>query len=281
MKNTSPHYLTKLKEALFAKQRTNPSFSLRAYARFLKIHPPTLSAVLNKKRPLSFKSASQITERLQLSPKEKALFLRSVREQKKSLNDINLPLLEPSQILNDESHYKVIAEWEHYAILSLMETEGFVSTSDQAIECIAKRLGITALRASTCVENLLETGLIVKNKSGSLTKTHGSVCTTEDIVSSALQKSHKENFELANKKLESTPVELRDYSSITLSLDPDLLTEAKQVIRRFRKELSSLVEAGRSREVYQLSVQLFPLSELNLKPKTNQMKEKSNEKPVH
>lgn len=251
------YYRRKLLETLAERQRRNTSYSLRAFARFLGVQPPTLSAILNGKRNLPAKQAALISERLGLTPIEKQKFMSSVTGAKLSLREFMSAQVAAfdAHTLEEELHHRIIAEWEHYAILSLIDTKGFKSDPKH----IAQRLGITPLRAASCIENLKQAKLVAQTKT--LRKSHEHLRTTDDVSSTALRQSHKEELDMAKAKLDETALELRDYSSMTVALNLEKISEAKELIKRFRREFATLVEKdSQKNEVYQLCVQLFPLT---------------------
>ena len=55
-------------------------------------------------------------------------------------------------------------------------------------------------------------------------------------------------------------LEFREISSLSLAVDPDKVSEAKALIKKFKEELTELMTEGDVREVYQFNVQLFPIS---------------------
>ena len=57
--------------------RTNSSYSLRAFARSLKIEPSALSQIINKKRPLTEKMKLRLGSALGLGVRELELMLMS------------------------------------------------------------------------------------------------------------------------------------------------------------------------------------------------------------
>ena len=69
------YYITKIKECLSLKQKENPHYSLRAFSRDLNLHCATLSQILNGKRGLPLKRATDVVIKLDLSPQEKTLFM--------------------------------------------------------------------------------------------------------------------------------------------------------------------------------------------------------------
>lgn len=249
------YYLKKLKEDFSRRTRVNPSFSLRAYARYLGVHPSTLSQVLLGNRPLPRKAENEILERLRLSAKERTLFRESLGHKKPRLDQIRMRPSDERYLL-DEAYFQIIAEWEHYAVLTLFDCHDF----EPAHEHIQRRLNISKPRVEVVLANLLKFGLLKRNKKGALVKAHASVRTTEDVASHALRASHFDTLDLGKRKLEEVPLELRDFSSMMVALDEDKLPEAKQIIREFRQKMLALLKDGKRSTVFQLAIQFYPIS---------------------
>jgi len=262
--NTHYYYLNRIIEDLSLKQRQNPQYSLRAYARDMDMHPSTMSKIIKGQRPLPLKDSAKFIERLNLGPKEKTLFMESLMLTKVSLSQIKVSPIDERFML-DESHDKVISEWEHYALMELFNIKGFVCTPDE----VSRRLGITIIRATAVINNMTHLEILTIDESGDLVRTHRSLRTTEDVKSTSLRKAHKETLELAKVKLEEVEVELRDFSATTVALDPKKLPEAKAIIREFRLKMAELLRDGERTEVYRMAVQLFPLT-----PTDNENKQK-------
>jgi uncharacterized protein (TIGR02147 family) len=110
------------------------------------------------------------------------------------------------------------------------------------------------------VETLLRLGLLSRSGSGELTLTGKNFTTTDRVRSSAVRKGHENNLNLARKSLESDPVDARDFSAITMAIDPARLEEATQLIREFRDRICTFLEGGKKQQVYKLCIQLFPMT---------------------
>ena len=248
------HYLSKLKDVFSIRQKKNPHYSLRAYARDLGLSPATISQVLNGHRKLPVKYVQDVAKNLALSPFESSLFLESFYRDKTKLHQIQIDPQEES-ILLDESYYRVISEWEHYAVLTLFDVKDFIPEPSN----IASRLGILLNRAEVVLHNLLTCGLLKEDSAKGFVKAQGRVRTAEDVPSQALKNSHLENLDLAKDKL-SLPIDQRDFSSVTFALDPQRIPMAKAIIREFREKMMSLMKEGELSEVYQMAIQFYPLS---------------------
>ncbi len=251
-------YLEKIRAGFSMRQRTNPTYSLRAYGRDLGIHPSTLSQVLLGRRPLPLKLSTQVADHLRLNARERTLFFDSLGKRRVSLDQIQISA-EDTRFLLDETYFQIIAEWEHYAALTLFECEDF----DPSPAEIARRLKIQVNRAEVVLINLIRFGLLKRLPSGELRPSHPSVRTTEDVASAALKASHRETLEMGKEKLDKVPPDLRDFSSMMVAIDPARLPEVKIVIREFRQKLSELLKSGAHTEVYQLGIQFYPLTDLD------------------
>jgi uncharacterized protein (TIGR02147 family) len=258
----TPYYLKKLREQFSRRQRGNHSYSLRAFARDLKIHPSTLSLVMLGKRPLPLKDAAKVLNGLGLNAKERTLFNESLGKKHLSLDKIQISATDDRAFLDEETYFQVIAEWEHYAVLTLFDCDDFEPTPAN----ISKALKVSVVRAEVVLENLLRYGLVKKSEHGILSKAFPRVRTTEDIASEALKASHQDTLVLSQQKLKEVPVELRDFSSLTVAIDLEKLTEAKTIIREFRQKMGELLKTGHKTDVYQLAVQFFPLTQATVNP---------------
>jgi uncharacterized protein (TIGR02147 family) len=257
MQRNQNYYIWKLKEDLSLRQKTNPQYSLRAYAKHLGVHSSTLSQILNGKRALPLKSSLHIIRKLSLGPIEQTLFMESIYKKKTQLDQIKIDENTDRFIL-DESYFKVIAEWEHYAIITLFDVADFTPTTKD----ISKRLNITETRTEVVINNLITSGLLKYDDKRRLKKAHNQVRTTEDIASTALQLSHLETLEIGKNKLKDLEVELRDFSSSTMAMDIKQITEIKALIREFRQKILSLVKTGQKSDVFQLAIQFYPLTQI-------------------
>jgi uncharacterized protein (TIGR02147 family) len=256
MELTSAYYLAKIREGLSLKQRSNPHYSLRAYARDIGIHPATLSQIINGKRALPVKDSEKVIKKLNLGPKERSLFIDSLTKSR-TFNQIKINE-EDNRILLDESHYKIISEWEHFAVLELFHIDDFQRTKED----VAHKLDLTLNRADVVINNLLIAKLIELDEAGKMVKVHEDVKTTDDISSQALVDSHKETMQMGIRKIDEIALELRDFSSWTLAVDLNKFHDAKLLIKEFRKKMAALLSEGDKKEVYQLAIQFYPLSNL-------------------
>ncbi|MBS1985788.1 MAG: DUF4423 domain-containing protein [Bdellovibrionales bacterium] len=246
-----PFYLAKLRSEYVARHQRNPKYSIRSFARDLRLDPSALSAVLRTKRKIPKKSLLTVAEALRLNSQQSHNFLQS-----HATADLRqLKQVESLYRLDENEHFQIIAEWEHYAILSLLQTyrpPGTISWASNA-------LGLSPSRTQQIFGRLEAAGL-VQRRGERYRSTGLRLTTSEDVASRALQQAHSNSLLRAQAKLKSLGPEMRDFSGLVCAVNLDQLDAARTLIRKFRTEFASLVEQGSRREVWQLSVQFFPLT---------------------
>ena len=152
-------------------------------------------------------------------------------------------------------NFRIISDWYHIAILELAETESFQSD----FKWIAKELGLTQLEAKLAVERLLATNLLT-SKDGKYQKTKQKLNTcSQDKTNAALIKYQKQILEKAIESIETDPLPTRNMTGMSMAIDPEKMPLAKKMIQEFMADLCDFLEADNKKQVYQLSVNLFPL----------------------
>ncbi len=242
-----------LRRQFTEKNQKNIRFSLRSFSSRLGISPGAMSELLNGRRRVSKKIAARITERLLLDPKEQSQILSQFRD----------PIVrkvqpDPTQLELNADQFKLLSDWHHFAILTLMETSNFIHNK----KWIARRLKINSHRVREALDRLLRLQLI-KKSGKTLKRTPTLISSSDEITSASVQKAHGQYLENAEKALHEIPIELRDFTSIMLAIDPDRLPEAKKMIRKFQNQMERYLEKGNRTEVYQMCIQLFPLTEIS------------------
>lgn len=226
-----------------SKNKKNPKYSVRAFARDCGINSGRMSEYLSGKRLLTESMIKKIGASLNFSDNEMNFFLSLYKKDKKSF-----------QI--DQQLLKQIYHPVYFHILSLFETENFVDTPD----FIAERLGISEQQAQQCLDTLEKNRLLQRNELGKRVPCYDVVRTTTQTPSEALRASHKLSLTKIVENLDNVDMSLRDMNSFTVSIDPIVLPMARKKIATFLEKLAANLESGRKKEVYELNVQLFPVS---------------------
>ena len=237
----------------------NPSYSLRAFAKKLAMSPGAVSELLKGQRRASLKVAEKIAEKLLLDPQERAYLFEQFPSRLKRIprHTGKNHVLKYRQLTSDQ--FEVVAEWQHFAILSLIETDNFKASP----RFIADRLGISQVSSEQAFKRLVRLGLITKTEDDKYKLTSNGFRTSDDIASVSLSRAHHQNLEKAKNSLERDEVKTRDFTFITMAVNLELIPQAKEKIRKFQDEMSALLETGNRTEVYQMCVQLYPLSKVS------------------
>ncbi len=236
-----------LLDKFLAKRKRNPSYSLRAYARDLDLPPGRLSEIINKKRLPTSKMINKIADNLLLSPNAKAAFIAN-NKSKESKTSTRYRYV-------SEDEFRTVSEWYHFAIFNLISTRNFESDP----RWISGRLGISTVEVQNAVQRLERLGLIQMKETG-WSRTNTSITTSHDLISSALKKAHLQILEMAALSLNSTPIEKRDMTSISMPISLSDMKAAKEMIKKFRRQFCQKFETELGDEVYTLNIQFFPLS---------------------
>lgn len=245
-----------LRSYFLTAQSKNPKFSLRSYSRLVGIHAGALSSIMNGKRNVSVKLAEKITRKLLINPQQRIeiLSLFPIKRSYTKSEDVVEPTTKFLEI--EASSFKLMAEWEHFAVLSLIKTSDFKND----MNWIGERLGISKFRAQEVVERLLSLGFLKITPEGELIRTKSNIRSSDDTVNLSVRKAHEETLDLAKESLHRDSLQQRDFTSLTMAFDPDKMGIAKEMIRKFQNELSEVVGVGNTKEVYRISVQFFPLT---------------------
>ena len=243
---------TLLLTELVTRVNTNPAYSLRRFASQLGISPATLSGVLAGKRRLSLKTAARVCGKLALSPQSAAQFCTSVAAEQSKLP---APAASAEYLNLSADAFQLMSDWYHYAILELTFVKGAAADP----RWFARKLGLSITQAIDAIERLKRLGLLEERR-GCYVKTKARIASPDGVASSAVRKRHAQVLGKATESLNAHSLDERDFSAMTMAIDPELLPEAKKRIAAFRRELCEFLESGKRTRVYELSLQLFPLS---------------------
>lgn len=234
-----------LLQELTARKNRNSAYSLRAFARDLGVSPAALSQYLLRKREFSKKNRLSVAERLKLSPLEQRSFENVPSER---------PPVESHEMISEDA-FRMISDWASVAIMNLAR----LKTNQSSPKWIAKRLVISVHEADEALKRLQRLGLI-QTKQGRMVRTGKPFSTSSDIPSEAIKKFHLSLLQKAQESVLEIPVELRDLTAIIMPTDPQRLEQAKQILKRARRRVADLLSTSRSKEVYVLAQQLYPLT---------------------
>lgn len=242
-----------LQNELIRRISRNQRYSLRAFAKSLRMDASLLSKVLKGKRKVSRKLVNQISDQLGLPPPESLKLLGPASPASDSDDAVKY-----RQLTLD--HFHLISDWYHYALLALTKVQGFRSS----VRWAAKALGIGTSEVNVAIERLERLGLLRIDEQGNWIEVSDFITNEAGaFTASALRTLQRQVLQMAVGALEEIPVEARDQSSMTLEIDTALLPEARTKIKRFRRDLTKqLQKTGKCDQVYHLSISLYPVTQI-------------------
>jgi uncharacterized protein (TIGR02147 family) len=243
----------------------NPSYSLRAFARDLRISPSRLCEVLGRNHHLSARMADDIAQRLDLGDEERAFFrdlvdsqagrTAAVREQARA-RLVKFRFEDDATKLRMDQ-FRAISDWYHFAILELFKTRDF---RDEA-GWIGRTLGIGEKTAKDALARLTRLGFVEVTPTGYALRRSRSV-TDSDLPSPSLRDFHRQILERAAFALHSQTkaerVSLAAVAAMDVAQLPALRAEINALVGKFAVYAAKQADAD---HVYGLTVQLFKLDE--------------------
>lgn len=237
-----------LKSELQDRQKRNPNFSVRAFARWLEISPAQLSQLMSGKRRVSVTMGYKIVEKLGLSPLERQSLMTSlpgwVETKKDSARVRQL----------QEDHFRLISDWYHFAILSLTR----LPRAEGQPLWVSSQLGISIETAREAMDRLVRLGLL--QLSPTFQQVGDPLNVNSEDPSPAIRKFHKQVLQLAAEKIDTTENQYKDFQGVTLAIDRKKIPIAKKIIDEALNKITETLESGTSNDVYSCSIQLFPLT---------------------
>lgn len=250
-----------LQSELVRRCKVNPRYSLRAFARYLKLESSYLSKLLQGKRAVTEKLIERVRAPLALGPDQVERFHQNARRSKQDRRkQRSRTTVAEFKTLTVDSFY-VVSEWYHYAILELTSVQGFKADA----RWIGRILDLPVPVVNAALERLIRLGML-KEENGVLTCKENHTTVGNDFTHAAFRNLQRSVLQMALKALDEVPFEQRDHSSITMAINSKHVPEARRRIKQFRRELMSFLQQPGERDmVYQMGIALYPVSKSDSK----------------
>jgi uncharacterized protein (TIGR02147 family) len=243
-----------LREQYLELRARNPKFSLRAYARRLKVNSGVLSAVMNGSRPVTPKFLNQIIPRMGLPPEKECQVQGDFKLKHLSRAEVSA---NKAIMLLRADEFNLISDPLHFSILSLFELQDF----EPKAEWMSKRLKAPLREVRAALERLQRLELVRKQKGG--WQTTGKVLrTSEGISDMAIKRFHEQRLEEAKAALFEIDVHDRDYLCSTVAINRRKIPLARKLVREFLEKLEEVLGEDPKDEVYRVGIEIFPVSGL-------------------
>jgi uncharacterized protein (TIGR02147 family) len=250
------------------KKKTSHAFSYRYFSAKAGFASPVfLKLVIEGKRNLSRASIDKFCGALQLTKKESSYFKSLVlfdqakfadekQEHYMALRSIESSV---SEKILEADQYDYFGNWYNVVIRELITLYDFKDDYLLLSTCVTPP--ITAHEAEKSVELLKRLNLIKKRGDGRYEQTASAITTKGDIGIMAIRRFNKEMVLLAAKAIDALSREKRNISGVTIGISPSMYSLLCTEIDAFKDRIVTLVNRDEaSSNVYQLNVQLFPVS---------------------
>jgi uncharacterized protein (TIGR02147 family) len=259
-------YRAFIKDFYLDRKRTVRRYSYRALCGDAGIKSPGhLMLILSGKANVSTDLAQRLCAAMDLNKRESGFFLGLVEfnqaqshDEKKDALEKMLSLEKTPVRLVSADQYKYYQTWYHSAIRALVE---FVDVKDD-YDHLAGMVEppITPPQARRSVALMLKLGLITRDENGFLRPAEAGVDTGVQGGSTAIVNYGLSTIDLARRAVRDMPAEERKFSWVTVGVSAKGYGAILDKIRKFRADVAEIAAADSAERVYQVNMQVFPLS---------------------
>jgi uncharacterized protein (TIGR02147 family) len=254
-----------LKDA-FQKLKVHDGLTLRQWAQMTALSPSYLNLVLSSKRLPPKKTLLKLAKSLDLdSLSTEALLAAHTQDwlaQKKivyqKIDAVDELVNEFDTVIAGESI--LLKSWLHLAILEFSTCHNF--TDDPTY--LSKIFNTSNSNIKVALYDLLQSGFLIRNRENKLEKSKLKLRIPTTRSREVIRNFHIENLKKAVGHLQTNydqkSFEKRLITGYTLAVNPEYIDQAKIMIQKSLVEIVAKLTSGSCSEVYQLQIQLFPLS---------------------
>lgn len=242
-----PSFVESVQSEFEKRKVLNDRYSLRAFARDVKVEASLLSKILRGQYRLTPQMVIRIGTSIGMSSHQ-------ITQYCSTLNEI---ILKKEFVKIEDPTFEAISSWFYFAILRGFDIPGF----QEALPRVREKLGLTEAELEKCLNTLKDLGLLIEDR-GRLRRTSKQLSTfPSDRTTEANKKLQHEFLEQAALSIDDIPIEERNHTTLTFSVDPKLLPGLKEDITRFRKQIAHFVSSRSEQDsaVYNMTISLYPL----------------------
>lgn len=243
------------------------SYSYQFIADRVGIDRSLVMRIFSGKRHLSQKSVDTFITFLGLNKKEALYFIELISyckaekdEDIKRHMDKLLFLTPTNQRILRSYEFKYFQQWYYAAIRSLLGYYHFTDDYRELAQTLKPKISVPEAREAISLLQKLD--LIKRLSDGRFVPTSNHISTGERWRSMAIEKYQVETIALSHDGLKRHPKSATDYSTITMSMNEETITEIRGILKECRQKIINLVNSVPEEEIntlYQLNMQVFPL----------------------
>jgi uncharacterized protein (TIGR02147 family) len=235
---------TQLNHSFISKCEANPNYSLRAYARDLKIDPTLLSRLMKGQRSISKKMLNRLIVELDIPLNKTNLF-----------TSMNIGPMKGKRLI--DGTFNPISKWYFFVILDLFLLPDFKSNA----KWIAKKINLSLSETNAAIQVLSDMGHINTSTCPWTVNSQNTAWTNFTTTSREKMNYQKQLLDKAREAIDSVNFDRRENASLTLAASSKLIPEIKRRIQNFKNELREYIESQEKYDdVYQIVISYFPLT---------------------
>lgn len=225
-----------------------------------------LSNVIAGRKNLTPFQISQLVKALKLNKTEEAYFeamvyftqAKVIKEKNEFFNRMVVVQKVNMKVL-DKNKMTLFSKWYIVFIHELLNFYPYSGDTKALARMVEPP--ITPSEAKAAISHLEKLGLVIKNPQGEYRQTENAITSGDEVKSLDLARFQLDTLDLAKRALEKIPQNERDLSVLTMTLSPDSFRIVKSELQHMRKRFAKIaVEENNPDRVYQMNIQLFPVS---------------------
>ena len=251
------------------RKKAHSFFSYRYFARKAGLKSSSLiQEVMAGKRNLTEITLTGVLQGLGLKGRQADFFralcnfnqAKTAPEKNKQLEIMRqlLPRLDEKTV--PANFYAYYAHWYNIAIREL--ACAFNWHEDYGLLASRLKPAITKTQARESVKLLLELGFLVKDKEGIYNQTDLRISAGPEVMSHSIRNVNQQFSEIGTAAIEAIAPDRRDISSLVIGVSRENYPLLKSEIQAFKDRVKRIIADQKVMDtVYNLNVQLFPISE--------------------
>jgi uncharacterized protein (TIGR02147 family) len=259
-------YVKYLRDYYESRHKIDRWFSYRYIQSRTGIDPGYLFKVFQGKKTLPQKKIALLTKVLGLTKREKDYFNLLVLYGNAKSNDAIRQYFEKMLLYSEMTtrkvglkEYEYYNKWYHAALRQILSYCPF--NGDYKALARMTVPAITPEEARKGVETLCNLGFVQEQPDGSFRVLDRFLSTGDKWHSIAVRRFQQDTIMLAHKALDTVDKELRDISTVTVTLSAEGFVEARERIRQFRRDMLELVNRqDQPTGAYHVNIQMIPIS---------------------
>jgi len=224
--------------------------------------------MVRRKRPITVKSGERIAEAIGLKGLERRYWLNIValshshdeieREQLMvEIVELRARSIDGNPQLQNQLEF--FTEWFHSILFEMTSLKNF--DEDPKVLAASLEPRIRPEQAKRSLALLEDLGLLVR-RDGKLVAAKSQLSTGDEVALLGVVRYHQHMIDLGRRSLTAIDSDRRDISSISFACNEAFAADLKKEISVFRKKILAMAEKIDEKDrVYQMNLQLFPVSE--------------------